>query len=170
MANFQETYVKIAEATAASRDALTGTVTPLGDSSDYNGAGLDSNVKTIVDIVSDPGGSFTEEAISEIQFEIDTLIPANSSWTQMRDLALSNSPYNAVVSALNDFVTTNVLGVATDNATSIDNLYQTTLQGFLDIDCVWDNDPSAGAGAPTTWINLMVANGYSVVDTNVDNG
>ena len=47
--------------------------------------------------------------------------------------------------------------------------YGATLQAFLDDDCTWDNDPSAGAGAPTSWIDLMIAAGFDVVDTNPDN-
>jgi len=168
MANFQTFYVKIAEATAASRDALTEAVEPLGDTDGYLSTSLDGNVKTIVDITSDPAGSFDESTISEIQFEIDTLVPANSTWTQVGDLSTANSPYNAIVTALNNFVIANVLGESTSNSSSIGGVYQTTLQGFLDIDCDWDSDPSAGAGAPTSWINLMVSSGYSVVDTHPD--
>lgn len=166
--NFQAIYVEIAEATAASRDALTSAVEPISDTNSYLSTGKDGNVKTIVDVTIAPN-TFLEDTISEVQFEVDTLAPANSTWTEMQDLSLSNTPYNAIVTALNNFVINNVLGEATDNATSIDSLYQTTLQDFMDIDCDWDEDPSAGAGAPTAWIELMQSNGYNVVDTHPDN-
>ena len=64
------------------------------------------------------------------------------------------------VVAINDFVINNVLGVAP---------YSTDLQTFIDDNCVWDLDPSANAGAPTAWIELMQSAGYDVVDTNPDN-
>lgn len=148
--NFETFYVKIAEATAASRDSLTASPAFLGDSSG-------GNVETIVDVTTI---SFTEENISEVQFEVDNLNAANSTWTQMLDLATANSPYNPIVTSLNNFVINNVLG--------IDN-YSTTLQAFIDDDCNWDSDPSAGAGAPTSWIQLMQAAGFDVVDTHPDN-
>lgn len=166
---FEQVYVKIAEATAASRDALTSTVTPLGDSTDYDGTGLNGNVRTIVDIQSaGEAGDFTETSISETQFEVDNLVPANSTWTQMQDLATSNTPYNAIVTSLNNFVVSNVLGQTSAGA-AVGGVYQVTLQLFLDLDCNWDSDPSAGAGAPTAWINLMQAVGFDVVDTHIDN-
>jgi len=166
---FEKTYVQIAEATAASRDALSESIEPLGDTSNYITTGLSGNVKTVVDVQTDgEAGSFTESTISEIQFEVDTLVPANSTWTQVSDLASGNSQYNAIVSALNNFVINNVLGKASAGAFN-GSTYQTTLQLFLDLDCNWDSDPSAGAGAPTSWIALMVASGFSVVDTNPDN-
>ena len=155
MAEFQTFYVKIAEATAASRDALTNAVEPLSDTADYLSTGLTGNVKTVVDVVSDPGGSFDEAAISEVQFEVDTLVPANSTWTQMQDLSLSNTPYNAIVTALNNFVTDNVLGVAG---------YSSTLQDFIDNDCVWSD---ASVGAPASWIDLCNANGFTLTDTYI---
>ena len=161
MANFQETYVKIAEATAASRDALDGTVAPLGDTTDYDALGSDGNVRVVVDTVTD---DFTEPTISGVQFEIDNLIPANSTWTQMRDLSLSNTPYNGLVVALNDFVTNYVLGEVTTNPSSVDGLYQTTLQGFIDIDCSW-SDPSIGA--PLSWVELSAGAGFDVEDTKI---
>ena len=159
---FQVTYVKIAEATAASRDALTAAVPPMSDTDDYNGTTLDGNVKTVVDVQTKPlDGSFTETNISETQFELDTLAPANRSWGQVRDVAVSSAPYLGLVIAINDFVTVNVLGV---------DGYSDNLQDFLDNDCIWDSDPSANAGAPTSWIILMQSAGYPVVDTNPDNG
>ena len=164
MANFQEIYVKIAEATAASRDALDATVAPLGDTSDYDGSGSDGNIRVIVDTVTEAGTTWTETGISPVQFEISTLIPANSTWTQMQDLATSNSPYNSVVTALNNFVITYVLGATTDNSGS-GGTYQSTLQGFIDNDCKW-TDPSVGC--PASWISLSVANGFSVVDSITD--
>jgi len=167
---FEQVYVKIAEATAASRDALTATVTPLGDTNNYGdtGDGLAGNVKTVVDVQTQgEAGEFIETSISETQFEIDNLVAANSTWTQMQDLTTSNTPYNAIVTSLNNFVTANVLGKASAGA-AVGGLYQETLQLFLDLDCNWDSDPSAGAGAPTAWIELMQAAGFDVVDTEVD--
>lgn len=166
MANFQDIYVRMAEATAASRDALTGAIAPLSDTSDYNSSGLAGNVKTVVDTVTT--GSWTETTISGVQFELDNLSPANSAWTQMQDLSTSDSVYTGLVTSINNHVINYVLGKVTDNAESIGGVYQSTLQGFLDIDCQWDSDPSAGAGAPTSWIELMVASGFDVVDTYVD--
>ncbi len=166
---FEEVYVKIAEATANSRDALTGAVEPLSDTANYNSTGLAGNVKTVVDIQTNSAtDGFTETTISETQFEIDNLIPANSTWTQMQDLAQSNTPYNAIVTALNNFVVANVLSKASLGAYN-GSTYQTTLQLFLDLDCNWDSDPSAGAGSPTAWINLMQAAGFDVIDTHPDN-
>lgn len=165
MANFQETYVKIAEATASSRDLLTDSVEPMSDTADYNSTGLSGNVKTVVDVqTSGEAGDFDESTISEITFELQVLSPANSAWGQVRDVSTSNAPYLGLVTAINDYVVNFVLGEATTNPTSIGGVYQSTLQGFLDIDCVWDSEPSA-AGAPTSWITLMQAAGYDVVDT-----
>jgi len=152
MADFGQTYVKIAEATAASRDALDGTVAPLGDTADYSG-GLAGNIKTIVDVIT--SGSWTETGISGVQFEIDTLIPANSTWKQIQDLSTSNSPYNSLVVALNNFVINYVLGETKGTVET----YSSTLADFIANDCVW-TDPSVGA--PTSWLNLSAAAGFTV--------
>lgn len=150
----------MAEATAASRDALTAAVEPMSDTDDYNGTTLSGNVKTVVDVQTKPlDGSFAEN-ISETTFELQTLSATNSSWSQIRDVAVSNAPYLGLVTALNNFVINNVLGVSP---------YSSDLQTFIDVNCVWDSDPSANAGAPTAWIELMQAAGYDVVDTNPDN-
>lgn len=168
---FAKIYVDIAEATAASRDALTNAMEPLGDAEDYLNTGKAGNVKTIVDVQtqSSGGGNFTETSISEIAFEVANLVPANSTWTQMQDLSNANTPYNAIVTSLNNFVINNVLGAETSK-TGSGGAYQSTLQDFLDIDCAdyWDTDPSAGAGAPKSWIELMQSNGFDVVDTYPD--
>ena len=158
---FQETYVKIAEATASSRDALSAAVEPMSDTADYNDTGRSGNVKVVVDVQAKPAaGSFTED-ISEATFETQVLPPANSSWSQVRDVTISNAAYLGLVTALNNFVVDYVLGV---------DGYSDNLQDFIDNDCIWDSDPSANAGAPTSWIELMQAAGYDVVDTNPDNG
>ena len=154
MANFQLTYVKIAEATAASRDALDATVDPLGDALDYSGTGLAGNIRVIVDTVTN---DFDEDTIEGVQFEIDNLIPANSTWKQMDDLSTSNSPYNGLVVALNNFVTRYVLG-ATSTAGSEDGAYASTLANFIANDCVW-SDPSVGA--PQSWIDLSTLAGFT---------
>jgi len=155
MADFQEIYVKIAEATAASRDALDATVAPLGDTTDYDNAGSDGNIRVIVDTVTD---DFDEADIKGVQFEIDNLIPANSTWTQMQDLAVSNTPYNSLVTALNNFVTNFVLE-KTSNSGTDNGKYQATLQLFIENDCVW-SDPSVGA--PQSWLDLSDAAGFTV--------
>jgi hypothetical protein len=160
MADFQETYVKIAEATAASRDALNDAVTPLGDSTSYDGLGSDGNVKVIVDVQSSgETGDFNESTISEIQFEIDTLVPANSTWTQVRDIATSDSAYTVLVTALNNYVINNVLGEVSDSGTDSGS-YQATLQLFIENDCVW-SDPSLGS--PASWLSLSTSAGFTVL-------
>jgi hypothetical protein len=157
---FQLTYVKIAEATAASKDALNASVTPLSDTSDYDGNGSDGNIRVIVDTVSGPGITWDEINISPMQFELDNITPINSTFKQIQDLSFSNTPYNPIVNSLNNFVINNVLGRATENPTSIGGLYQTTLQNFIDIDCVW-SDPSIGA--PASWIELSSASGFDII-------
>ena len=162
MAKFSETYVQIAEATAASRDALTVAVEPMSDTSNYNSTALSGNVKTIVDIQTKSlPGSWDEDAtISETTFELQNLSAANSAWSQIKDVSISNAPYLGLVTAINNFVVNNVLGV---------DGYESDLQTFIDSDCTWDSDPSSGAGAPTSWITLMQAAGFDVVDTHPDN-
>ena len=100
---FQEVYVQIAEATAASRELLDAAVKPLSDTTDYDGTGLDGNVRVVVDVqAAGSANDFTETSISETQFEVDNLVPANSTCTQMQDLSISNTPYNAIVTSLNN--------------------------------------------------------------------
>jgi len=165
MTDFSETYVKIAEATAASRDALTNAVEPLSDTANYLSTGLAGNVKVVVDVQTSGTWDEVSAQISPTQFEVDNLIPANSAWTQVNDLSLSNSAYLGLVTSINNYVVSYVLG--SDKASG--GTYGATLQIFLDTDCTWDADPSAGAGAPTAWIELMQAAGFSVVDTHPDN-
>jgi len=164
MAFFQDFYVKIAEATAASRDALDSAVGPLGDTADYNGTGLSGNIKTIVDTqTTGETGGFEDNnsLISEVQFEIANLIAANSTWTQVRDLATSGSAYAGLVVSLNNYVINNVLGKDTDDSSAVPSgTFSTTLQGFLDNDCDW-SDASTG-GVPASWITLMNNSGFDV--------
>ena len=160
MANtkFSEVYVKIAEATAASRVALISSVEPMSDTSNYLSTGLDGVLRVVVDTTVDT--SWTDDpTISGTLFELANLVTANSAASGITDTAITDEPFLGIVTSINTFVVDNVLGV---------DGYSATLQAFIDDDCTWDSDPSAGAGAPTSWIELMIIAGFDVVDTNVD--
>lgn len=151
---FQQIYVAVAEAIATSRDALSSAVEPMDDTDNYNGTFLSGNIRTIADIQHDIG--FIEENISEISFVLRTLRPAIKSFSQISTVS-SDSFYLGCVTALNNFVEDNVLGVETENSNSVEGKYQETLQLFIEIDCSWTE-----GSAPQTWLDLCTAAGFTV--------
>jgi len=150
---FQEIYVKIAEATSDSRDALDKSLEPLSDSEDYLGTGLEGNIEVIRNLRY--GTSFEEENISEVVFVVANLNPAIATYSSLNN-KITNAYCGPVVTSLNNYVINRVLGEESEAGTD-DGKYQSTLQLFIENDCVWTE-----GSAPQTWLDLCTHFGFTV--------